>query len=149
MQQKKNICQKICKRQQNRYIRRDNELDKTKRTKYNIRGIWRSKSNIQKIRQSKKQDREIEIQKTLDKELDLRDRWAGIRSLQKHYQPMPYHQKNKEGKHIKRDDRAEEAAKYWATEIWKNSIEQEDEEFSKEQIHEGQKYNIKKYNERT
>ncbi len=57
---------------------------------------------------------------------------------------MPYHQKHKEGKHITRDGRVEEAAQYWATEIWKNSIAQERELFSKEKIHEGQKYNIKK-----
>ena len=56
---------------------------------------------------------------------------------------MPQHQNDKDGPHIT-NDRAEEAAKFWATEVWNNSQTQEQEQFSTEQIHRGQPYNTRK-----
>ena len=57
--------------------------------------------------------------RSLDKDLDIRDRRLGIKNLKRQYQPITYHNKDKEGKHIKTRDRAQEAAKYWAEEVWK------------------------------
>ena len=41
------------------------------------------------------------------------------KKLQKQYQPIAYHNKTKQGQHIKQGERAQDAATYWATEIWK------------------------------
>ena len=71
------------------------------------------------IRKSKQKDKERDTLNALDKDLDIRDRWLGLRQLKNTYKPMTYHQKDRHGKHVPRDERAGKAAEYWAFEIWK------------------------------
>ena len=73
------------------------------------------------IRASSKRDRKHYIQASIHKDMDVRDRWLGIRSLKQGFKPAAYHQKDRLGKHVPRNQRAEAAAKFWAHEIWGGS----------------------------
>ena len=59
-----------------------------------------------KIRKDRKQDIKEHTVKTPDKNLDLRDRWLGTRQLKSNFAPTPYHNRDKQGKHIPWKDRA-------------------------------------------
>ena len=72
----------------------------------------------QDFKKQKRRDRTEQILETLDKDLDCRDQWMGIKRLKEQYQPNPYHRKTKEGTHIKKEERAKEAAKYLSKEQW-------------------------------
>ena len=87
------------------------------------------------IQNSKNNDKHDDMVKSVDKDLDLRDRWLGIRGMKKQYQPMAYSQKDKEGKHIPMNRRAEFAAKYWADEIWNKNIRESIDQFLTENVH--------------
>ena len=69
------------------------------------------------------------IIKTISKDLDIRDRWLGIRQLKQTYQPNPYARKTLDGKFIKQNERAQEAANYFSREQWgiKRKSEKEEE----------------------
>ena len=70
------------------------------------------------IQKQKRQENKKHTLKMLSNELDLRDRWLGIRNLKRPYQPTPYYQHDKDGKHIKIRDRAEAAANFLGTGVW-------------------------------
>ena len=64
-------------------------------------------------------DKSKDVMRSVDKDLDVRYRWLGIKAMKNQYQPRTYHSKDKNGKHINMYRRAQEAATYWAEEIWK------------------------------
>ena len=70
------------------------------------------------IKKSKRQDKRAEILRTLSEDLGDREQWMGIKQLRKQYQPIPYSSRDKLGRHIEMKDRAEEAARFLAEEIW-------------------------------
>ena len=80
-----------------------------------------------------------DIVKSVDKDLDLRDRWLGTRGMtKKQCQPMSYIQKDKHGKHIPMNKRAEFAAEYWADEIWNKNKTEHIDNFLRDSIHNNQ-----------
>ena len=70
------------------------------------------------FRKQRKQDRKERVLGGLTKDLDIRDRWMGIRELKTKYNPIPFHNKDKEGKHIQWKDRAQRAAEHLSTQQW-------------------------------
>ena len=62
------------------------------------------------FRRQRKQDRKERVLEGLTKDLDIRDRWMGIRELKAKCKPIPFHNKDKDGKHIQWKDRAQKAA---------------------------------------
>ena len=89
---------------------RKNAIIKKSITAYNILN--------KRSRKSKKEDKTNMIIKTIDKDLDIRDRWLGIRQLKQECQPNPYARRTQEGKFIKQNQRAQEAANYFGKEQW-------------------------------
>ena len=81
-----------------------------------------------RYKKSKKEDRTNMVIKTISKDLDIRDRWLGIRQLKQTYQPNPYARKTLDGKFIKQNERAQEAANYFSREQW--GIKRKNEEDS-------------------
>ena len=75
-------------------------------------------SLTKEIKRSKRQDKRAEILRALSEDLGDREQWMGIRQLRKQYQPIPYSSRDRLGRHIEMKDRAEEAAKFLAEEIW-------------------------------
>ena len=71
-------------------------------------------------KKQKRKEKTEQILETLDKDLDCTDQWLGIRQLKSEYKPNPYNRKTKEGIHIHRKERANEAAKYLEKEQWVN-----------------------------
>ena len=61
---------------------------------------------------SRQEDKRQHILDAVDKDLDVRDRWLGIRELKSKYNPILYHNKDKEGKHLSWTQRAQKAAEY-------------------------------------
>lgn len=49
---------------------------------------------------------------TINRDLDARDRWLGMRKSKGKYKPIPYPNKDKEGKHLGWIQRANQAADY-------------------------------------
>ena len=70
------------------------------------------------IKKSKRKDKRKQIQETLSRDLNDREQWMGIKKLRKQYQPIPFSRRTKEGKHKPMAERAEEAAKCLAREVW-------------------------------
>ena len=70
------------------------------------------------FKKQKRKDKTEQILETLDKDLDCRDQWLGIRRIKTEYKPNPYHRSTKDGKHIRAEERAEEAAKYLHKHQW-------------------------------
>ena len=82
--------------------------------------------NFQKNKHSKEEDRKTQVS-AISKDLDLRNRWLGIEELRSKYNPTPYHNKTKEGEHIKLNERAQKTAECFSKEHWgEPSQEQKD-----------------------
>ena len=76
-------------------------------------GKWdEAQEHNKKFRKLLRNDKAKQLMKEFEEDLDLRSKWMGLRMLRKGYSQAPYHRNNKEGRHIKMQDRAEEAAKY-------------------------------------
>ena len=103
------------------------------------RGQARKHRNIQEFtrltkefRKSRKEDKRQHILTTIGRDLDIRDRWLGIRELKSKYNPIPYHNKNEEGKHLAWTQRAQKASEYLSNQQWgepSNEDERKREEF--------------------
>lgn len=79
-------------------------------------------------RKQRKEDRTERVKKTIEKDLDLRDRWMGIRNIQKEYKAHPYNRSLKDGAHVKLKNRAEGAAEYLREERWGGKKYKEEKE---------------------
>ena len=55
---------------------------------------------------------------TISRDLDVKDRSLGIRELRSKYNPIPHHNKDKEGTHLALARRAQKAASYLSQEQW-------------------------------
>ena len=62
-----------------------------------------------------RKDRRKRLLDMVDKDLDVRDRWMGIRYLNKGYQAIPYTIKDEKGKRVGVGNKAHEAAIFLAT----------------------------------
>ena len=67
---------------------------------------------------SRKQDRKDRILETLEKELDVRERWLNIRELKRKYTPNPFHNTDRQNKHVHYRQRAQQAALHLSTQQW-------------------------------
>ena len=70
------------------------------------------------IKRSKRRDKRAEILRAVSEDLGGREQWMGIKQLRKQYQPIPYSCKDRHGRHVEMKDRAEEAARFLAEEVW-------------------------------
>ena len=70
------------------------------------------------LRKQKRKDKSERVLEALSKDLDIRDRWLGIRELKSKYNPTPYHNRTKQGEHVKWSDRAQKAAEYLSSHQW-------------------------------
>ena len=73
------------------------------------------------------------IIKSLDKDLDIRDRWLGIRQLKSKFAPTPYHNRDKQGKHIPWKERAQTAAEHLSQNQWGKPDNQKKTEDNKDE----------------
>ena len=78
-------------------------------------------------RESRKQDKQEHVLDTLNKDLDLRDRWLGIEQLKSKYSPTPYHNKDRQGQHIRYDQRADKAAEHVSRTQWSKTAPEDDD----------------------
>ena len=65
-----------------------------------------------------RKDRRQRIIDMVSKDLDTRSQWMGIKWIKRGYQPIPYTLKTEGGKRMRTGEKAEEAAKYLARNIW-------------------------------
>ena len=77
-----------------------------------------SQNYLKNTRKNRQEDWKKTVLEAVSKDLDLRSRWFGIEELKSKYNPIPYHNKTKEGEHIKLHDRAQKAAEYFSRERW-------------------------------
>ena len=77
------------------------------------------KSLNKQIQQQKKSESRNRVRMSLSRDLDLRDRWLGIRNLKRGYQKIPYTQTDETGQNVKMKDKAEGAAVFFETHVWK------------------------------
>ena len=69
-------------------------------------------------KKSRQEDRKQKVLGAISKDLDLRSRWLGIKEFKSKFNPTPYHNKTKEGEHIKLHERAQKAADHLSREQW-------------------------------
>ena len=78
-----------------------------------------------RFQKQRRLDRKENILDTLRSDLDTRDRWMGIKQLKSEYKPTPYQRRDRQGTHIHKDLRAEQAAEYLRKHHWgKDGMEQ-------------------------
>ena len=84
-------------------------------------------------RNNRKENKKQHILETIHKDLDVRDRCLGIRELRSKYNPIPYHNKDKEGKQLSWTQGAQKAAEYLSQQQWgKPSQEGQDKKQSRQ-----------------
>jgi hypothetical protein len=111
---------------------RRHKLSERSENKIKERARARKERNLEEFerlskqfKKNRKEDRKERVLETLDKDLDLRDRWLGIRELKAKYNPIPYHNTDKEGKHVKWKDRAQKAADHLSKTQWGKDTEED------------------------
>ena len=67
-------------------------------------------------KKSRHEDSNNKVLETISKGLDLRSIWLGIQELKANYNLTPYHNKTREGEHIKPHDRAHKTAEHLSQE---------------------------------
>ena len=95
-------------------------------------------------KKSRQEDRKTQVLEAISKDLDLRSRWLGIKELKPKYNPTPYHNKTKEGEHIKLHERAQKAAEYLSKEQW-GEPSQEHKDLKESRRHKYRNNKITKY----